>query len=106
VAELNAQGFAGFEDWRIPNVRELQSIADYGRFAPAVDPSFHGPVCGTFCPLVMDPACGCTASGAYWSSTTVEASARRAWNVRFRHGTQGTTAKTYNRAVRAVRGGS
>jgi hypothetical protein len=31
----------GFDDWRLPNVRELQSIADYGRY-PSVDPAFFG----------------------------------------------------------------
>ena len=32
--------FAGHDDWRLPNVRELQSIVDYGRFVPAIDPVF------------------------------------------------------------------
>ena len=27
----------GFDDWRLPNVRELQSIADYSRYPAAVD---------------------------------------------------------------------
>jgi hypothetical protein len=27
----------GFDDWRLPNVRELQSIADYGRYPAAPD---------------------------------------------------------------------
>jgi hypothetical protein len=31
----------GFDDWRLPNVRELQSIADYGR-SPRLDPEFFG----------------------------------------------------------------
>jgi hypothetical protein len=32
--------FAGHDDWRLPNVRELQSIVDYGRLGPAIDPVF------------------------------------------------------------------
>ncbi len=32
--------FAGHDDWRLPNVRELQSIVDYGRTRPAIDPVF------------------------------------------------------------------
>src|SRR6267378_4277935 len=40
--ELGAgMGFAGYNDWRLPNVKELQSIVDYGTFLPAVDPAFH-----------------------------------------------------------------
>jgi hypothetical protein len=34
--------FAGHDDWRLPNVRELQSILDYGRFGPAMDTSVFG----------------------------------------------------------------
>jgi hypothetical protein len=43
---------AGHDDWRLPNVRELQSIVDYGRFGPSIDPVF-----GAF-------------SAWYWSSTS------------------------------------
>jgi hypothetical protein len=32
--------FAGHDDWRLPNVRELLSIADYGRSNPAIDRVF------------------------------------------------------------------
>jgi hypothetical protein len=35
-----ALSFAGHDDWRLPNVRELQSIVDYGRGFPAIDPIF------------------------------------------------------------------
>jgi hypothetical protein len=31
---------AGHSDWRLPNVRELHSVVDYGRFDPAIDPVF------------------------------------------------------------------
>lgn len=46
---INAEGgagYAGHNDWRIPNVRELQSIVHYGALPPAIDPIF-GPTAGT-----------------------------------------------------------
>jgi len=33
--------FAGHDDWRLPNVRELVSIVDYGRINPSIDPVFQ-----------------------------------------------------------------
>jgi hypothetical protein len=33
--------FAGHSDWRLPNVRELQSLVDYGRSKPAFAPVFR-----------------------------------------------------------------
>ena len=42
IAGLNASGgFAGHTDWRLPNVKELQSIVDYELTIPAVSPAFE-----------------------------------------------------------------
>ncbi len=38
-AEESTDG--GYDDWRLPNVKELQSIADYSGILPAVDPVFN-----------------------------------------------------------------
>lgn len=53
--------FADHNDWRLPNVRELQSIVDYGRVNPAIDPVF-----------------GSVPSG-YWSSTSSTGNPGGAW---------------------------
>ena len=34
---------AGFSDWRLPNVQELQSLVDFGRALPAWEPRVFGP---------------------------------------------------------------
>ena len=45
---------AGYDDWYLPNVKELQSIVDYSRDDPAIDPIFD----------TMD------SEGWFWSNTT------------------------------------
>jgi hypothetical protein len=46
VQKKNAERFLGHDDWRLPSVKELQSIVDYSRSpdtsdSPAIDPSFN-----------------------------------------------------------------
>jgi hypothetical protein len=105
VAELNAANFAGHNDWRIPNVRELQSILDYGHFSPIVAPAFNGASCGTSCTDMTSPACSCTQGESYWSSTTSAYDAIDAWSVSFYDGSNLDDWKSNCNHVRAVRGG-
>ena len=79
--------FAGHDDWRLPNVRELQSIADYGRFNPSIDPVFGA------------------VSTFYWSSTSGAGNPDCAWGVRFGHGDVYDGDDKDGYYVRAVRSG-
>ena len=80
--------FAGHDDWRLPNVRELQSIVDYGRFDPAVEPVFS---------VLPENA-------AYWSSTSSASDPGSAWSINFRVGVAAFYGiRGNNDVVRAVR---
>ena len=46
------------------------------------------------------------AASNYWSSTPNATNASNAWNVNFNNGNVNTNNKTFDRRVRAVRGGS
>src|SRR5438034_7452379 len=104
-AALNSMNFAGHNDWRLPNVRELQGIVNYGAFNPAVSEAFK-----TGCTEGCTPtSCSCTADNEialevarppfYWSSTTdASAPAEKAfpgngWGVDFFSGFLGANVK-------------
>lgn len=53
LTACNGISAGGFSDWRLPNVKELMSIVDYGRVSPAIDPIFDN--CQSY---------------DYWSGTT------------------------------------
>jgi hypothetical protein len=108
VAQLNAAKFAGYTDWRIPNIKELESIVDYQNLDPTVDAAFNTS-CSPGCTVTT---CSCTQSildGFYWSATTTAGSPPYAWFVFFVSGGVGDAVKTVPSArpvnfyVRAVR---
>jgi hypothetical protein len=86
-----AQGLslAGHTDWRLPNRNELQSLVDYSRDVPSIDP-------------LLAPN---TVSCNYWSSTTSIDYTNFAWYVSFGKGQVSYASKLYSDCVRAVRGG-
>jgi len=99
--------FAGHCDWRIPNVKELQSIVDYEipNPMPAVNAAFHNAAGCPGCTDVRLASCSCTRSILYWSSTTGRGFPGFAWVVFFGFGGVGGDYKDGSFAVRAVRGG-
>lgn len=68
---------AQYNDWRLPNIRELHSIVDDGRYSPAIAPVFI------------------SRSDSYWSSTTYE-SYYYAWSVDFDDGHTTHESKSYD----------
>ncbi len=96
--------FAGYCDWRIPNVKELLSIVTYQNAAPAVSGEFSTPSC-TGCTDITSTSCSCTALERYWTSTTPMTHFGGAFYVDFHTGEVIVAAKQLPLRVRAVRGG-
>ncbi len=79
-------GFAGYQDWRIPNIKELQSIVDYS------DVSLSSSVPGLTQPNPL-----------YWSATTFVSLTNFAWGVVFSNALVGLNSKVNSNFARAVR---
>lgn len=78
-----------FSDWRLPNVKELESIIDDSIYSPAIN-SIYFP----------------NTNDSYWTSTTYVGLLSYAWLVDFHNNEVYGSYKTINnRYVRCVRGG-
>jgi hypothetical protein len=102
IAALNSALFAGPDDWRLPTITELQTLTDFGRTNPAINPTFTLG-CAPGCNGV---ACSCTRNATHWSSTSYESGPVAAWCVQFSTGGIGGFTKTNTLYTRAVRSAS
>jgi hypothetical protein len=102
VKELNDMAFAEYTDWRVPNIRELASLTDFGA-SPAVPAEFDT-ACAQGCSILT---CSCTfTTGDYWSSTTNQQTPTSAWTFDPKTGEVSPGGqKATLKYVRAVRGG-
>ncbi len=89
VDQANAKNFSGYNDWRVPNKTELQSIVDIGHYGPCIDSAVF-------------PS---TPSSYIWTSSTVPGYSTRAFYVTFYGGGVSSFLKAQSRYyLRLVRG--
>jgi len=104
IATLNTPPcFADHCDWRLPNLKELQSILNYepAGLGPSVSPAFDDN-CSPGCTVLT---CSCTRASDHWTSTSYAYIPVDAWTVDFSHGQTDLSSKSFPSLVRAVRGG-
>ena len=101
ISTLNSTNFGGYNDWRVPNIVELQSIINFGAVNPAVFSAFHSS-CSPGC-SVLSCSCG---EVLCWSSTTYKGQVSHAYGVNFQDGlTANHDRSSFGLSLRAVRGG-
>jgi len=89
LAYASALRLTGKSDWRVPNVKELQSLTDEKLAKPSFNKVFFTNIL----------------SGNYWSSTTLVQSQTKAWDINVDYGIVSYNEKTLKGNVLCVRGG-
>ena len=85
----DSSSFGGYTDWRLPNVKELQSLVDVKRINPAVNTGYF-----SLLPFMK-----------IWTSTTLFGKAGSAWYLDTRYGITTYDVKLRKNYVMLVRGG-
>jgi hypothetical protein len=91
LSECESLALAGYDDWRLPNVKELQSIVDHSRTSPAWSTDY----------FLGDS----WLSYYFWTSTTTARDSDQAWMVCFANGKLYDVVKSNSYRVRCVRSG-
>ena len=87
AADSNANSTYGYSDWRLPNIKELGSIVDFGSAKPAINQNIFPN----------------TASGPYWTSTPSRANVHQTIFIGFQAGDYGPSDRISNLYLRLVR---
>ncbi len=90
LAYSKTVSLCGKSDWRLPNIKELQSLNDVSRIKPSINK--------TYFPNILS-------SVSYWSSTSQYRTPAIAWDMNTDYGVVTYEDKTLSRYVILVRGG-
>lgn len=91
-------GYAGYDDWRVPNAKELQSIVDYSRCFP--NPNIDNACVDR---AAIHPVFGPASPTLHWTSTPYLLNPSKGWGIGFIAGGVTVAPRNVARRVRAVR---